>query len=626
MKELFKTQTGRLKSTWHALFAGKTLGELPGADDRELRRSAILLIAGVIHCGGRENEQIKDAFRNLLSKDFSAPEIEGILEESGGGTPENREILLRRLSGISAESQQKIISAMISLAYADQEYDCAERDFINNAARGLGLRQEEVDRLAVHIYNENQKKKRLFKSGAGIIAALVVMLVFVLTATWLLSLLIGLILAYIFLPMEKWYERHLSKGGCLYFVSRVLGNVSSSINKITAKPDLNPEELDHKKREQLVSRATTATLITVAVLALLAASLVVSVSYRYVSEGVRSAYKATATHMAQQKDSPDGKTLPEEDSFIDALPFGHTLKEWADKLEQQKGHVEKLPVVREAIEIASTALKDEQSRKEMFSFLLKRTGGVVSMTAGILYSIVMFLLNILLTFFFFSLLLRKMAGNVNNQGDTAEQQSSYIVTTIIRNDWMPNTDEDSLKEAQTIISEVINRLKLWLRGYLTLVLIDSTVYSTVFTLLGVPYSLVFGIIAGMGVLLPYIGPVVSCGLTVLACLVLGGGHSAVMLQIVLVICTCLIYNGVIEQFILYPRVIGDRLGLTTLETIIVVLLGALFAGIFGMIFALPTASVLKYLLQQVYAFWKPENRRTLPPVSPDNPDASSRLI
>ena len=50
-------------------------------------------------------------------------------------------------------------------------------------------------------------------------------------------------------------------------------------------------------------------------------------------------------------------------------------------------------------------------------------------------------------------------------------------------------------------------------------------------------------------------------------------------------------------------VIGESLGLTTLETIIVVLLGAIFAGIPGMILALPAASVIKYLVPQIYRFW-----------------------
>jgi predicted PurR-regulated permease PerM len=77
-----------------------------------------------------------------------------------------------------------------------------------------------------------------------------------------------------------------------------------------------------------------------------------------------------------------------------------------------------------------------------------------------------------------------------------------------------------------------------------------------------------------------------------------------MMQILGIICIYLLQNGVIEQLFLYPAVIGESLGLTTLETIIVVLLGGIFAGITGMIFAIPAAAVLKYLVPQIYNCWK----------------------
>ena len=111
-----------------------------------------------------------------------------------------------------------------------------------------------------------------------------------------------------------------------------------------------------------------------------------------------------------------------------------------------------------------------------------------------------------------------------------------------------------------------------------------------------------GLLAGCGILLPYIGPILSALVTVLITLAVGGS-SVSGVQLAGIIAAYLIYNGVIEQFILYPAVIGESLGLTTLETIIVVLLGAIFAGIPGMILALPAASVIKYLVPQIYHAW-----------------------
>jgi predicted PurR-regulated permease PerM len=82
------------------------------------------------------------------------------------------------------------------------------------------------------------------------------------------------------------------------------------------------------------------------------------------------------------------------------------------------------------------------------------------------------------------------------------------------------------------------------------------------------------------------------------------GTDVTMTQLLLIIGIYLIQNGIVEQLFLYPAVIGGSLGLTTLETIIVVLLGGIFAGITGMIFAIPTAAVLKYLIPKIYTCWK----------------------
>ena len=180
-----------------------------------------------------------------------------------------------------------------------------------------------------------------------------------------------------------------------------------------------------------------------------------------------------------------------------------------------------------------------------------------------------------------------------------QRQSEYLVRTVFNGNWLPGASPETVAEAQRIIGEVINKLRVWVRGYLTLMVVDATVYTTAFFFLGVPYFALLGPLAGCGILLPYIGPILSALVTILVTLAVGGS-SVSGLQLAGIIATYLIYNGVIEQFILYPAVIGESLGLTTLETIIVVLLGAIFAGIPGMILALPAASVIKYLVPQFY--------------------------
>ena len=63
---------------------------------------------------------------------------------------------------------------------------------------------------------------------------------------------------------------------------------------------------------------------------------------------------------------------------------------------------------------------------------------------------------------------------------------------------------------------------------------------------------------------------------------------------------------ILEQLLLYPVLVGEAIGLTLVETIIVVLLGAVVAGISGMILAVPAAALLKLL---VPLFYQTLNRR-----------------
>ena len=74
----------------------------------------------------------------------------------------------------------------------------------------------------------------------------------------------------------------------------------------------------------------------------------------------------------------------------------------------------------------------------------------------------------------------------------------------------------------------------------------------------------------------------------------------VLMTLIGVGATYLLINAVLEQLFLYPTLVGGAIGLTTLETIIVVLLGGLIGGVTGMILAVPAAAILKYLIPKIY--------------------------
>ena len=188
-------------------------------------------------------------------------------------------------------------------------------------------------------------------------------------------------------------------------------------------------------------------------------------------------------------------------------------------------------------------------------------------------------------------------ASFSHQREGELKEGDYLVQSLFETSWLPTTSEETLKSAADVINEVFYKLKTWVRGYLWIIIIESAVYITVFALLGVPYALPLGMVAGLTVLLPFLGPLISMALTIGVCLVTGDASLNLCLTLVGVY---FVMNSIIEQLFLYPALVGEALGLNVLETLIVVLLGGYFAGLAGMIFAVPVASVLIFLIPRLY--------------------------
>ncbi len=219
-----------------------------------------------------------------------------------------------------------------------------------------------------------------------------------------------------------------------------------------------------------------------------------------------------------------------------------------------------------------------------------------------------FLLNALLAIFFFSFFLKKMA-QFHHSHSEQKQEGDYLVESLFQTSWLPTTSEETLHSAAEIVNEVFYKLKTWVRGYLWIIIIETFIYITAFLLLGVPYAIVLAGIAGLTVLLPFLGPLVSAVLTIGTCLVTGHADLTLLITIGGVY---VVMNLIVEQLFLYPAFVGEALGLNVLETLIVVLLGGLFAGLAGVIFAVPAASVLKFIIPRLYQSLFQKEEITLP--------------
>ena len=116
-----------------------------------------------------------------------------------------------------------------------------------------------------------------------------------------------------------------------------------------------------------------------------------------------------------------------------------------------------------------------------------------------------------------------------------------------------------------------------------------------FLVFDIPYAALVAVLTAIFAFLPYIGAFGACFIG--AFLTLVSEPEKVLL--------CIIVYTIVQftenQFI-YPHVVGNSIGLSSIWTLIAALVGGSLLGLFGMIFFIPLASVIFTLLGEFTAY------------------------
>ena len=140
----------------------------------------------------------------------------------------------------------------------------------------------------------------------------------------------------------------------------------------------------------------------------------------------------------------------------------------------------------------------------------------------------------------------------------------------------------------------------WLKGSLILSSAIAVLLAVGFSIAGVPYALALGVVGGLLNVVPYVGPVVTTVLAVVAGLSVGPWTA---LWAVVVVGAVELLN----QTVLGPRIFSEQVDLHPLVVIFALLVGAALFGIPGMVLAVPVAAIIGGLF--VYWFERSTERR-----------------
>ena len=134
--------------------------------------------------------------------------------------------------------------------------------------------------------------------------------------------------------------------------------------------------------------------------------------------------------------------------------------------------------------------------------------------------------------------------------------------------------------------DVNSALAAYIRAQLTACLFIGVVCAIGFTLLGLPSPLVLGVIAGVFEFVPLVGPLMIAVLAGILAVLHAGPFSALMVFLFLVVLR------IIQDYVVYPRLIGQGIHLHPLAVIIALLSGAELAGVAGIFLAIPVVAIL----------------------------------
>lgn len=179
---------------------------------------------------------------------------------------------------------------------------------------------------------------------------------------------------------------------------------------------------------------------------------------------------------------------------------------------------------------------------------------------------------------------------------------SQVVPTAYRSRFVVMLDQMNVKVSS------------YVRGQLTVALCVLIIFTTGYSIIGLRYALLIGLLAGPLNLIPYFGSAIA----LVPALIMGVVTSPSMLLGVVIV---YLIEWVLETQVLSPLIMGNSLAMHPITIVFVLLAGGKMFGLVGVIFGVPGFAVLKVLATTAFQ-WYQEYSALYPDVLP--PDKLSQ--
>lgn len=216
-------------------------------------------------------------------------------------------------------------------------------------------------------------------------------------------------------------------------------------------------------------------------------------------------------------------------------------------------------------------LTDALSQSNIVSSVIKFLGGFTTNITGLFSNVFSVIMGI---FFMINIL--------------ASKEMLARLTLRILNVVLP---KDKIEHITYVGEVIVDTYDRFLMSQIIEAGIVGVMIFAAYSLVGLPYAGLVGVLAGVFSFIPYVGPFMACGIGMLFIFTESPIQALISLVVYMVVQT-------VEDNVVYPRVVGGSVGLPTVLTLAAALIGGNLFGLLGMIFFIPIFAVIYRLVKE----------------------------
>ena len=177
-------------------------------------------------------------------------------------------------------------------------------------------------------------------------------------------------------------------------------------------------------------------------------------------------------------------------------------------------------------------------------------------------------------------------------------------------DMMPN--EKLKKRVRWMLVDMSKTIAAYIRAQITSCILIGILVTVGLVIIGTPYPVLLGLVAGIAEFVPLAGPAIAA-VIIFSLTAVSSFKTAVIAALFLIVLR------MVQDYVLYPRIIGEGIKMPPFLVIVAILAGAEIAGLLGIFFCIPVAGLILVITHHYRAYRgietiRAENAALEPPI------------